>query len=698
MLDFPVEGLKGVGPKSLVAFKSLGIHTLKDMLFHLPQRYEDRTRITPIAVARPGDKVLLDVTVLSGSVQYAKRRFLLCRVSDESGECLLRFFHFSAAQIEQLTKAGQVLRCFGEIRAGFRGGLEMVHPEYRVKERANELALNDSLTPIYPTIKQLTQVTWRKCMHQALKALQLGKNSLTEYLPGFAIQPFDGLSLADALLFLHQPPPDVDLDSLQAGKSLAQQRLAFEELLAHQLAMQSLRQEWRQQQSPALSLKANGLVAGLRANLPFALTGAQERVAQELASDLAQTVPMLRLVQGDVGAGKTIIAALALAQALDHGQQAAFMAPTELLAEQHYRSLQAWFSPLGVTVTLLVGSLSEKQRREVYAGLRDGERQLVVGTHALFQEQVIFKSLGLLIIDEQHRFGVDQRLALKKKGENQVDTAHTVPHQLMMTATPIPRTLAMTAYADLDLSIIDELPPGRVPIQTVLISNERRDEMITRVAEHAESGRQTYWVCTSIEEREESDCLAVMVLYEELQQKLPQLRVGFVHGRLKASEKEAIMQAFRANDLQLLVATTVIEVGVDVPNSSLMIIENAERLGLAQLHQLRGRVGRGSHASYCVLLYKKPLSAVAARRLQVMRESCDGFYIAEEDLKIRGPGEVLGVRQTGLVQLKVADLLRDQGLLPLVKKAAQQLAQSPASTIEGLVQRWLAQKTHYAEV
>lgn len=692
LTTWPLSALTGVGPKALLALQEMSITTVGDLLFHLPTRYEDRTRITPIIEVQPGAKVLVDVELVRGQVQFGKRRTLVCRVTDGSGELTLRFFHFNAQQVEQLTQAGTALRCYGEIRAGFRGGLEMVHPEYRLAARSAELALSDCLTPIYATVKGITQPMWRKWMRAALNYLQ--QQALPELLPESARQAFGEMTLVQALQFLHEPPRTVVLAELQEGKSVAQQRLAFEELVAQQLGLLALRQRMQARAAPVLTATSRQLQQQLLAQLPFALTGAQARVVQHINHDLAQSTPMLRLVQGDVGSGKTVVAALALLQAVEAGKQGAMMAPTELLAEQHYQNLQRFFSPLGVSVGLLLGSQTDKTRRGVLTGLQQGEVSVVVGTHALFQDQVVFQDLALLVIDEQHRFGVHQRLALKHKGMQQ----GTAPHQLIMTATPIPRTLAMTAYADLDVSVIDELPPGRIPIQTLLISNERRDQVIGRVLENCLHGRQAYWVCTSIDEHEELQLQAVTAQWEALQSALPDLTVDFVHGRLKSDAKEAAMQRFRRGETHLLVATTVIEVGVDVPNATLMIIENPERLGLAQLHQLRGRIGRGQAASFCVLLYQKPLSLLASRRLQVMRDSNDGFVIAEQDLAIRGPGEVLGVRQTGIIRLKIADLLRDQGLLPQVKQASEAIVRDTPQHVSSLIRRWLNGKEHYAAV
>ncbi|MGM0594367.1 MAG: ATP-dependent DNA helicase RecG, partial [Pseudomonadota bacterium] len=660
-----VSQLRGVGPRLAERLENLEIRTVQDLLFHLPLRYQDRTRIHPIGSLRPGDEVQVEGEVQLSEIKFGRRRMLLTRISDGSGSLTLRFFHFSNAQKENLAQ-GVRLRCFGEVRRG-SATLEMVHPEFRRLSDTDMQQVDEHLTPIYPATEGLQQTSLRKLVEQAITLLREQQVSLTEWLPPSLLPP--GMpTLADALLMLHHPPPDIALATLAEGEHPAQQRLAFEELLAHQLSLRLLRQTMVRH--PAPPLRGDGsLRKRFNAALPFALTAAQRRVCDEIRHDLEQATPMQRLVQGDVGSGKTVVAALAALQAVESGHQAAVMAPTELLAEQHYRNMCQWLEPLGLEVAWITGRLKAKQRREMLAAVESGSAAVVVGTHALFQAEVSFAGLGLVIVDEQHRFGVHQRLALREKGVQQ--GSH--PHQLIMTATPIPRTLAMTAYADLDLSIIDELPPGRTPVATVALSDERREDVIRRVAAACAEGRQAYWVCTLIEESESLQCQAAEETAEQLQQLLPQLRIGLVHGRMKAAEKEAVMGAFKAAELELLVATTVIEVGVDVPNASLMIIENAERLGLAQLHQLRGRVGRGSNKSSCVLMYHPPLSQLARERLAVMRETNDGFAIARKDLEIRGPGEVLGTRQTGMLQLKIADLQRDQALLPQVGSSAERL-------------------------
>ncbi len=685
-----VTTLKGVGPRMAERLERLHIRTLQDLLFHLPFRYQDRTRVVPIGSLRPGDEVVVEGEVQLSDIKFGRRRMLLCRISDGTGSLTLRFFHFNNTQKQGLAP-GTRLRCFGEVRSG-GATLEMVHPEFRrISGGVGEV--EEHLTPVYPTTEGLQVTRLRKLMDQAFDMLQAGQLLLPELIPQELLgQGMPGLR--ESLLTLHRPTPDIALVQLLNGEHPAQQRLAFEELLAHQLSLRMLRERQRRHLAPSLS--PPGLLSGqLQDGLPFTLTTAQQRVLAEIRSDLQQPTPMQRLVQGDVGCGKTIIAALAALQSVESGLQAAVMAPTELLAEQHYQSFREWLAPLGVEVAWLTGRLRAKERREMLAAIASGEAAVAVGTHALFQQEVVFKHLGLVIVDEQHRFGVHQRLALREKGV-QGDGSH--PHQLIMTATPIPRTLAMTAYADLDLSVIDELPPGRTPVETVAISDERREEVIARVADACAEGRQAYWVCPLIEESESLQCQAAEVTLEQLQLLLPQLSIGLLHGRMKASEKEQRMAEFKQARLDLLVATTVIEVGVDVPNASLMIIENAERLGLAQLHQLRGRVGRGSAKSSCVMMYHAPLSQPARERLGVMRESNDGFVIARKDLELRGPGEVLGTRQTGMLQLRIADLQRDQKLLPKVGVAAQRLLQQHPRHVEPLLQRWLGEKRRYSDV
>ncbi|WP_043106920.1 ATP-dependent DNA helicase RecG [endosymbiont of unidentified scaly snail isolate Monju] len=688
LATIPVTALRGVGPRRAQQLARLGIDTVQDLLFHLPLRYQDRTRVVPVGSLRAGDQAVIEVTVDHAEVRFGRRRSLLVRVSDGSGALMLRFFHFTAAQ-KQAFARGVRLRCFGEARNG-PAMLELVHPEYTLLRDDAPAPVEEALTPIYPTTEGLHQLSWRDLTGQALALLHEGR-ALQELLPEAVLREHRLPSLPEAVALLHRPPPDVSTQLLSENGHPAQQRLAFEELLAHQLSLRMLRRRARAHAAPRV-IVAGELERRLLDTLPFEPTGAQRRVAEEIAGDLASGRPMLRLVQGDVGSGKTLVAALAAARALEDGWQVALMAPTELLAEQHRQNLAQWFAPLGIEVGWLTGRHKGRRRAAVLEHLAAGELALVVGSHALFQEDVRFARLGLAIVDEQHRFGVHQRLALRNKGDG------LVPHQLIMTATPIPRTLAMTAYADLDLSVIDELPPGRQPVKTVVISDERRSEVVARVGENCRQGRQAYWACTLIEESEALQCQAAEDTARELAEALPDLRVGLVHGRLKDADKEGVMQAFKAGELDLLVATTVIEVGVDVPNASLMIIENAERLGLAQLHQLRGRVGRGAAESHCVLMYHPPLGQLARERLGMLRESSDGFAIARKDLALRGPGEVLGTRQTGEVQFRIADLVRDEALIPQVQALADRLLREHPELAAPLIRRWLGEKVHYAAV
>jgi ATP-dependent DNA helicase RecG len=688
LADVPVTVLKGVGPRNAERLQRLGIATVQDLLFHLPTRYEDRTRILPIRGLRPGVHAVIQGTVELAEIRYGRRRSLLVRLVDDSAAIQLRFFHFSNAQKANMAR-GATLRCFGEVRLGPQG-LEIVHPEVQRVAPDDPVEVEQSLTPIYPTTEGLHQLSWRELTAQALE--RLGDGGLQELLPP-AIRDELGLGpLADAVRLLHRPPPD-DAQALQseAGHP-AQRRLAIEELLAHQLALRALRQRQRRHGAPPLRGDGHLQQALLQA-LPFALTGAQQRVVDELRADLARAQPAMRLVQGDVGSGKTVVAALAALCCIEAGYQVALMAPTELLAEQHLRNFDAWLSPLGVAVGWLSGRSKGRRRAAFLQRLEDGAVGLVVGTHALFQDDVVFARLGLVIVDEQHRFGVHQRLALRDKG-----VEGGVPHQLVMTATPIPRTLAMTAYADLDLSVIDELPPGRTPVTTVVVPDHRRDEVVERVARACAEGRQAYWVCTLVEESEALQAEAAEDTAAALDDALEGLVVGLVHGRMKGADKADVMARFKAGEIDLLVATTVIEVGVDVPNASLMVIENAERLGLSQLHQLRGRVGRGAAQSHCVLLYHPPLGETAQARLAVMRETNDGFVVARRDLELRGPGEVLGTRQTGEVQFRIADLLRDQDLVPRAQQLADRILASHGPCVEPLVRRWIGHRTQYADV
>ncbi|WP_020395503.1 ATP-dependent DNA helicase RecG [Thiolinea disciformis] len=683
LLDQAVTSLSGVGETQASKLARLGILQVSDLLFHLPLRYQDRTRIYPLASLRAGQEVMVEGEIEATEVVVRARRMLLCHLNDGSGANLtLRFFHFNQGMRNSLSE-GLWLRCFGEVRqAGFK--LEMVHPEYRLIQTGQHPELENTLTPTYPTTEGLHQASLRRMIQHALSLAQ--STNIPELLPDFVIQQQNFLPLQACLNLLHKPPTEKASRQLLDGQHPVQKRLIFEELLAHQLGVQQARSDLRKVQAPLMQAD-NHLFKQLLKLLPFKPTAAQQRVIQEIEADLRQGHPMNRLVQGDVGSGKTLVAVATALHAIANGYQVALMAPTELLAEQHYRNLSQWLEPLGLDVVYISGTQTPKQRRRQVENLLLGIGHIAVGTHALFQRTVEFLQLGLVIIDEQHRFGVHQRLALREKGRQ----GEFYPHQLVMTATPIPRTLAMTAYGDMDYSVIDELPPGRTPITTVAISNNRRDEIIERIAQACQEGRQIYWVCTLIDESEVLQCQAAEDTAVLLRERLPKVNIGLVHGRLHSSEKERIMQAFKANELQLLVATTVIEVGVDVPNASLMVIENAERLGLSQLHQLRGRVGRGNTASSCVLLYQAPLGKTAKKRLDALRHSTDGFELSNIDLELRGPGEVLGTRQTGEVKMRIADLLRDQHLLPEVQKAAQYLVERHPDRIPALTRRWLQQ-------
>ncbi|MFP1962864.1 ATP-dependent DNA helicase RecG [Lonsdalea quercina] len=681
----PLNTLVGVGPSQANKLARIGLETVEDLLFHLPLRYEDRTQLYPINDLLPGIYATVEGEILRCDVTFGRRRMLTCQISDGSGMLTLRFFNFNAAMKNSLSP-GQRVIAYGEIRRG-KLGAEIIHPEYRVQGEESDVALQETLTPVYPTTDGIRQATLRKLTDQALKLLD--RHPIDELLPQDLNHTM--ISLTEALHTLHRPPPDMQLSELEQGKHPAQQRLIMEELLAHNLSMLAARAGAQRHLALALP-PSDALKQQLLAALPFSPTRAQERVVAEIEQDLNHPYPMMRLVQGDVGSGKTLVAALAALRAIAHGKQVALMAPTELLAEQHAHNFRQWFAPLGINVGWLAGKQKGKARQAQQEAIANGDVGMVVGTHAIFQQQVQFNGLALVIIDEQHRFGVHQRLALWEKGEQQ--GFH--PHQLIMTATPIPRTLAMTAYADLETSVIDELPPGRTPVTTVAIPDTRRSDIIQRVDNACQQeGRQAYWVCTLIEESDLLEAQAAEATCQELREALPALTIGLVHGRMKAQEKQQVMEAFKAGQIQLLVATTVIEVGVDVPNASLMIIENPERLGLAQLHQLRGRVGRGSVASHCVLLYKSPLSKTAQKRLQVLRDSNDGFVIAQRDLEIRGPGELLGTRQTGSAEFKVADLLRDQALIPQVQRLARHIHERYPEHAQALIERWLPESARY---
>jgi len=685
----PVTSLRGVGPALATTLARLGLDTVQDLVFHLPLRYEDRTRVVPIGTLRQGDRAVIEGEVQLAEVVFRGRRALLCRLADGSGFVTLRFFHFSASQQAALTR-GTRLRCFGEARPG-PGGLEIVHPEYRRLIPGSTPPADESLTPVYPTTEGVQQGRMRALTGLALA--ELADGGLRDWIAPDVLAAAHMPSLEAALRYVHRPPPTADLEALNAGRHPAQRRLAFEELLAHQISLRLLREA--ADQDDAWPLPAcSDLVGRCLAALTFELTGAQRRAWGEIATDLERERPMMRLVQGDVGSGKTVVAALAALRAVENGAQAAVMAPTELLAEQHARNFHGWLEPLGVRVGLLTGRHTGRARRALEQDLASGAIQVAVGTHALFQEGVSFARLGLVIVDEQHRFGVHQRVRLREKGLAE----GRYPHQLVMTATPIPRTLAMTAYADLDVSVIDELPPGRTPIRTVVLPETRRDEIVQRIEAACRSGRQAYWVCPLIDESDTVRQQAAEETAEVLASALPGVRIGLVHGRMPGRRKDEVMTAFKQGRLDLLVATTVIEVGVDVPNASLMVVENAERMGLAQLHQLRGRVGRGSVESSCVLLYQPPLAPIARERLAVLRDTNDGFEVARRDLELRGPGELLGTRQTGLMQLRVADLVRDSDLLPDVQKAAALMLRGPRSNIEALLRRWVGQGERFGKV
>lgn len=681
MLSNSCESLTSVGPALASKLAKCGILTVHDLLFHLPYRYQDRTRITAIQDLRSNDWSVIAGHVCKTEIKYGKKMMLNCYIEDKTGIIKIRFFHFNKQQINALNNSSKI-QVFGEVRE-FNGHLEMIHPEYQLLNDESNFQVNETLTPIYPTTQGLTQTRLRQLVTTALNHCEQELH-LLEWMDQNQLQEYNFPNLGHAIKFLHNPPPETSLHALEMGEHPALKRLVFDELLAQRLSMQFARQSRSELYAPAIPLNVEIQQRFLK-NLPFHLTVAQQRVAQEISQDLTQPKPMLRLVQGDVGSGKTIIAALAAIQVIAQGFQVAFMAPTDLLSEQHYANLTNWLEPLGINVQRLSGKMKVAERRKALSALADKSCQLIVGTHALFQDEVQFAQLGLVIIDEQHRFGVEQRLLLQQKGQHDQLT----PHQLLMTATPIPRTLSMTHFAHLDVSVIDELPPGRTPVTTAVLSQNKREAIIGRLQAGIDSGRQAYWVCTLIEESEKLQCIAATDTAQSLQEQLPNARIGLVHGRMKTQEKEATMGAFKSGEIDLLVATTVIEVGVDVPNASLMIIENAERLGLSQLHQLRGRVGRGSAQSHCLLLYQHPLSQQGSERLKVMRSTNDGFIISEKDLELRGAGEVLGTKQTGYRQFKLANLQRDKALLVLLPPVARSLAQKYPEIARTITQRWL---------
>ncbi len=683
--------LNGVGNKTAEQLQKIGIQTVQDLLFHLPLRYQDRSRLTPIGAALPGSECLVQGEIELAQIRFGRRRSLLCQISDGTGALMLRFFYFNQSQQNRLQR-GRLIRCYGRISA-YAGKTEMIHPEYSLLNEDEAEQLDENLIAVYPLTEGLQQNRLRKLAQQALTRLRQQPDQLIELIPAHLLQQYDLPDLQTALCYTHEPPVDANITQLLDGTHPAQRRLAFEELISLFLRLQRMRQQTRQYKSWSLQAGSE-LKQTMQSALTFSLTAAQTRVLGEIEADMQKQVPMMRLVQGDVGSGKTVVAALAAANAIAAGYKTAIMAPTELLAEQHYINFTTWFTDLDVPVLRLTGKSKKSERDAIHQALLSDTGLVIIGTHALFQKDVNFRQLGLVVIDEQHRFGVHQRLSLLEKG---VAGEH-YPHQLIMTATPIPRTLTMSAYADLDVSIIDELPPGRKPVNTAVIANSRRDDIIDRIRTAAEEKRQIYWVCTLIEESESLQCQAAMDTHKELAALLSGINVGLIHGRLTDKQKLEVMQQFRAGQITLLVATTVIEVGVDVPNASLMIIENAERLGLAQLHQLRGRIGRGSEHSDCVLLYQAPLSELSKARLETMRTTNDGFLIAEKDLQLRGPGDVAGTRQAGLPQLHIADLARHQSLLADAREAAAIIERDSPVQAEKLLQRWQKNNPLYGNV
>ena len=690
-LSDPITSLTGIGPRLQERLMHIGINRIQDLLFHLPYRYIDRTRLISLGELKAGEDAYFQGEIELTQIRYGKRRSLLCRISDGTGAAILRFFYFSKSQQNKLQR-GQLIRCYGKVRRG-SSSLEIVHPEYRLLESGVDVELEKQLTAVYPSTEGLQQPRIRKLIEQALVILNSDKKNINELLPQEILSEQDLPTLADALEYVHRAPITADLQSLIDEKHPTQKRLIIEELLAHQLSLLELRNELKKEKSPIFN-KSQYLVPEFLKKLSFELTNAQKSAFKIIASDLNANSAMLRLLQGDVGSGKTVIAALATLQVIEQNYQVAIMVPTELLAEQHYKNFSVWFESLNIETVLLTGKLKKSIRNIIEEKLKNKKSIVVIGTHALFQESIIFSKLGLVIIDEQHRFGVHQRLALIEKGK-QYDE---YPHQLIMTATPIPRTLTMTAYADLDHSIIDELPPGRIPVNTSVHSNQRRNEIIDRIKNVCNEGRQVYWVCTLIDESESLQCETVIATSEHLKQKLKKINIGLIHGRMKTNEKGIIMKDFKEGKINLLVATTVIEVGVDVPNASLMIIDNAERLGLSQLHQLRGRIGRGNEKSHCILIYQPPLSNLAKERLEIMRTTNDGFVIAEKDLELRGPGEVLGTRQSGIPDFRIANLKRDSYLLSKIQKIATQLIEKNPKNVELLIKRWLGKKHEYSNV
>jgi ATP-dependent DNA helicase RecG len=680
--------LRGIGPALAERLLRLNIERPTDLLFLLPNRYEDRTRMTPLGALMAGQRAVVEGEVDLSEIVYRRRRTLLVRISDGTGQITLRFFYFSRKQQEGFVR-GMRVRCFGEVRKG-PGGFEIIHPEYRLLAADAAPELEDRLTPVYPTTEGLQQARLRGLVDQAIDRYL---PSVMDWLPADRLDGLGLPSLQDAIREAHRPVPGADLASLSAGTHPCQRRLALEEMLAHHLSLRRVRERSRAESAIPLPVAAQ-LRDEFLNGLEFRLTGDQRQALDDIETDLAGDHPMMRLVQGDVGCGKTVVAAASALTAISHGHQVAIMAPTELLAGQHRDSFAKWFSPLGIPIAWLTGSLKKKARTLVHEAIAEGEASIIVGTHALFQDEVRYKSLALVIVDEQHRFGVHQRLQLMEKGRDRA----MLPHQLVMTATPIPRTLAMTVYADLDTSVIRELPPGRQPVQTVALPDERRAEIVTRVRDACGKKQRAYWVCPLVEDSEIIQSQAAETMHGMLVEALPGISVGLIHGRLPTDEKEKAMKSFAEGRTQVLVATTVIEVGVDVPDATLMIIENSERMGLSQLHQLRGRVGRGKARGACVLLYRGPLSDMARQRLKVLRETTDGFKVAEKDLELRGPGEVLGTRQTGLAQFRVADLIRDADLVPTVQKIARGLIADSPDAVDAIIDRWVGAGRRFGHV
>ena len=683
-----VTSLKGVGPKISESLKSLGILSVQDAMFHLPFRYEDRTVLTPIGKASYDKSILIEGEIVKSTVVFRGRRMLFVEIYDGTGRLTMRMFNFAMAQHKAL-KQGLMIRCYGSITPG-PNGKQMIHPQYQVFDKSENLEIDNNLTPVYPTTSGLQQGRIRKVIHDSIaycdKHSLLKESSPLNSESGF-------VDLWENLKFIHNPPSDIDIQTLIEGKHPAQRALIKEELVAHMLCAGILKNELEGRLGPTMD-KISSAEEKFTSSLKFHLTGAQKRTWDEIRSDLTANQPMRRLLQGDVGSGKTLVGALSALHAHENGWQTAFMCPTEILAEQHHLSLSEWFSPLGLIVELLTGSTNASDRKKIISKLKNGEINILVGTHALFQEDVIFNCLGLTVIDEQHRFGVHQRFSMLEKG----GTKNQSPHQLIMTATPIPRTLAMTVYGSLETSIIDEMPPGRRPVETSARPNSLRQKVIQRIQEVCLSGQRVYWVCTLIEESEELEAQSAEELFKEISDLLPEINVGLVHGKLKKKLKDQVIKKFRQGKIQLLVCTTVIEVGVDVPEATLMIIENPERLGLSQLHQLRGRVGRKADSdSHCLLLYKEPLSSLAQERIKTMQETNDGFVIAEKDLELRGAGDIYGVRQSGLMDLKIANPIRDSDLLEEAQKDAIKIAKNDDNYAKAIVSRWIGNRVDYSE-